>query len=288
MKNNKLLIVTFTLVSSMIFGQVGINTSTPQATLDVVAKVPTGSAANVDGILVPRIDRQRAQSMSSVPVSTLVYVNNIGTGTATGTTVNIDKVGFYYFENGIWQKMQPINGPSDLTSAGTVIYTNGRTIVAQEITALMSDDFSITATSAPTVGSYIGNLNVEIIDNENSYTSTATWNNFRVKENGVYSIIMNLQLTDTKASVGSLGPVIGLWDDVSNQWVARVNDGYPTAGRLQTYTLITSINLRNDRTYSFRASPHFNNGTETLTIKAINTGSTGSGPISQVSVRRLK
>jgi len=286
MKKNKLLIGTFTLLSSIIFGQVGINTADPQATLDVVAKVPTGSAANVDGVLVPRIDRQRAQSMASVPVSTLVYVNNITTGTATGTAVNIDKVGFYYFENGIWKKLQPIDGPSDLTSAGTVIYTNGKTIVAQEITALMTSDF--TFSSAPAPGAIpIGNLNNEVIDNENAYGASSNFNIFQVKEDGIYSVMMNIQLTTNVASNGQ-GPVVGIWNDGTGQWIARVNDGYPTANKLQTFTLITSVQLSKNTTYSFRVARINATGSDTLTVKAFSTGSTGSGPVSQVSVRRLK
>lgn len=52
--------------------QVGIHTSSPETTLDIKAKNPTGSTKNVDGLLIPRVDRQRAQSMTGVPQSTLI------------------------------------------------------------------------------------------------------------------------------------------------------------------------------------------------------------------------
>ncbi|MFP3631802.1 hypothetical protein SB776_34935, partial [Burkholderia sp. SIMBA_045] len=82
---------------STINAQVGVNTTTPASTMDITAKNATGTTPNVDGLLVPRVDRQRAQSMASVPTSTLIFVNSIATGTQTGTAVNIDAVGHYSF-----------------------------------------------------------------------------------------------------------------------------------------------------------------------------------------------
>ncbi|WP_123905725.1 hypothetical protein [Chryseobacterium sp. ERMR1:04] len=55
--------------SSASYAQVGINTANPTSTLEVVAKNTTGSATNVDGFLAPRVDRLRAQSMTTVPTS---------------------------------------------------------------------------------------------------------------------------------------------------------------------------------------------------------------------------
>ncbi|MFS4471156.1 hypothetical protein [Chryseobacterium sp. T20] len=101
------LLTTFSLVAK---SQVGINTTTPTATLDVIAKNSTGTASGVDGLLIPRVDRQRAQSMTGVPVSTLIYVNSISTGTATGTALNIDTVGYYYYSGTAWTKLNlPVN-----------------------------------------------------------------------------------------------------------------------------------------------------------------------------------
>jgi len=78
--------------------QVGIKTSNPQSTLDVAATNATGTTNNVDGLLIPRVDRQRAQSMTNVPTSTLIYVNNASTGSQTLTASNIDAAGYYYFD----------------------------------------------------------------------------------------------------------------------------------------------------------------------------------------------
>lgn len=85
--------------------QVGINTISPASTLDMVATNPIGTATNVDGLLLPRVDRQRAQSMTGVPLSTMIYVNSIATGTAAGTAVNINSIGNYYFDGTVWVKL---------------------------------------------------------------------------------------------------------------------------------------------------------------------------------------
>ncbi|KXH85358.1 hypothetical protein [Chryseobacterium kwangjuense] len=116
---------------SLATAQTGINTNAPASTLDIVAKNPTGTTTNVDGLLIPRLDRQRAQSMTAVPTSTLIYVNSIATGTLAGTAVNIDATGYYYFNGTAWVKIDPslniynTNG----TLAGTrTVTTNGNSL----------------------------------------------------------------------------------------------------------------------------------------------------------------
>lgn len=99
------LVVAISAFSIKTNAQVGVNTNTPASTVDVTAKNGTGTTANVDGLLMPRVDRQRAQSMTSVPISTLIYVNSIATGTATGIAVNITTTGYYYFDGTVWVKL---------------------------------------------------------------------------------------------------------------------------------------------------------------------------------------
>lgn len=100
--------------------QVGINTTLPAASLDITAKNATGTTSNVDGLLVPRVDRQRAQSMTSVPTSTLLYINSIATGTPTGTTINVDAVGYYYYNGTVWAKLNAAAPVNIYTSDGTL------------------------------------------------------------------------------------------------------------------------------------------------------------------------
>ncbi|MFP3663088.1 hypothetical protein SB768_32145, partial [Burkholderia sp. SIMBA_043] len=66
------IVMTISVFAIQINAQVGINTPSPTATIDILAKNATGPATNVDGMLVPRVDRQRAQVMTGVPTSTLI------------------------------------------------------------------------------------------------------------------------------------------------------------------------------------------------------------------------
>jgi hypothetical protein len=131
MKRIQLSIILSITAYSMVFAQMGINTNTPLSTLDINAKKPSGTSANPDGILIPRIDRQRAQNMSGIPVSTMVYINNIATGSQTGTAANIDTTGYYYYNGISWIKLNP--SVNIYTSDGTLsnfrsITTNGNSL----------------------------------------------------------------------------------------------------------------------------------------------------------------
>ena len=104
MKNAKNGIATlFFLFSVAGMAQVGIGTPAPAATLDITAANLT--AASVDGLLVPRISRARAQTMAGTPTSTLVYIDNVATGSLLGTTVNVTSVGFYFFNGTVWERL---------------------------------------------------------------------------------------------------------------------------------------------------------------------------------------
>ncbi|WP_172280367.1 hypothetical protein [Chryseobacterium sp. LAM-KRS1] len=105
MIKNFITIFCFSLANA----QVGINTYTPESTLDVTAKLSIGTSSSVDGILIPRVSRERAQSMLNVPTSTLVYINDISTGDTTGTVQNVSETGFYYFDGSLWSPLVSMN-----------------------------------------------------------------------------------------------------------------------------------------------------------------------------------
>ena len=124
--------------------QVGINTSSPTATLDVVAKNATGTSSNVDGVLIARVDRQRAQVMTGVPTSTLIYVNNIATGSQGGTAVNIDAVGYYYFNGTAWVKLHNPNNSSFVSSN---IYSADGTLAGNRTVTQNANTLAFTGTA---------------------------------------------------------------------------------------------------------------------------------------------
>lgn len=246
----------FALFSIGAYAQVGINTATPRKTLHVNGSLQVTNEINVGG---------NATTAGSAGTAGQVLVSK-GAGVAPA-----------------WQTFAIPTTPSLAT--GTVISVNGVIMIAQEITALMSADAVLTGqtTGAPHV---ITNITNEIIDNENTFTSTATTNSFKVSTDGVYQIIMNMQLDLTTRGTS---PSVGVWNDTDANWIASVSDMFGPVGTIgsavvgkQTYTLITSATLLASKTYSFRAS-----NTADFTIKAISTGSSGSGPVSFVSIKRL-
>lgn len=244
MKKRKLLFICL-CCSIWAFPQVGINTTSPQKSLHV-----NGS---------------------------LQFTNELSIGGDSSTPGNPGIAGQVLKSNGpgqapSWQKV--LEAPN---SVGTLIAVNGELFVAQEITVNMSDDFSGLPSPGATVALQIGNLDNKIVDNEDKYNGDSVSNSFQVNADGIYQVNMNMQISTVKGTL----PVIGIWNNNANQWVARVNDTYSAANQtLQTYTLITSIPMSASDTYSFRAS-----NTESYTIRK---GGNGPFPVSQITVKRIK
>lgn len=99
--------------------------------------------------------------MTGVETSTMIYVNNISTGAASGQAANIDAVGFYYFDGSEWQKLGA--GGTD-----TSIYQNNGTLSANRIVT-MSDktlSFNSTATAGTSHFNVDGStFNVDAVNN---------------------------------------------------------------------------------------------------------------------------
>ncbi len=169
---------------------------------------------------------------------------------------------------------------------GTVIAVDGKLEIAQEMTILMSADYNFDNNyidGKPPIHA-IGNLDVEIIDNESKFVGTATGNSFSVTKDGTYQIIINILL---KSEIGG-SPVVGIWDNngtgtPTGNWIARVN-ALSVNHTLGTHTLITAIDLLASHTYSFRVA----STSASSTLYAYSEGATGRGPVSFFSLKRLK
>jgi hypothetical protein len=131
MKAKLIYILLFICISFTIHAQVGIGTSTPRSTLDVVANNPTGTSTFVDGFIAPSVDRQRMQSMLSIPNGTQVYCNSVATGTATGNATNVTSIGYYYFEGTQW-----ISGRGVTAAANGLSVLNNTTELGGALTKL--------------------------------------------------------------------------------------------------------------------------------------------------------
>lgn len=76
-----------------ISAQVGINTTTPQAVLDIVVKNPS-DPSNLDGLLIPRIENFPVVDPTVAQNSMLVYLN---AATPANSPFVINQPGFYYW-----------------------------------------------------------------------------------------------------------------------------------------------------------------------------------------------
>lgn len=150
------------------FAQIGVNNVSPAATMDIKALQPAGSSGNADGLLIPRVDRQRAQMMQNVENSTLIYVADVSTGAQSGQAQYIDIQGFYYFDTEVqaWLRVQslgptPTHGLINYTSNNQVwgygVGTSGGTIGGSEL--FYNDglpyQFTLPANTVNKDGSYI-------------------------------------------------------------------------------------------------------------------------------------
>lgn len=91
-------------------GKVGINTTSPNATLDVAGNPTDVNAA--DGILAPRLTGDELKAKDALydtpQIGTLVYATAAANPTTT-KTINVTSEGYYYFDsNKVWQKV--VNG----------------------------------------------------------------------------------------------------------------------------------------------------------------------------------
>ena len=86
------------------YAQVGVGTTDPKATLDVVGDAAT--ATSLDGIIAPRIsgDDLGTKTYGPAQLGAIVYVTVLAT-TPAGQTVNVTSNGYYFFDSLVWQKI---------------------------------------------------------------------------------------------------------------------------------------------------------------------------------------
>ncbi len=151
----KLVLAVFLLSGFLAIGQVGIGNTNPQSMLDISAS-NTGTPANTDGLLIPRIDEFPATDPGAAQDGMMVFV------TGNGTPAE----GFYYWDNGTtsWVSVSGAGSDSDW-------FELGGTTPADAITDNIYTQGNVQIGS--TVGSETSSLRVDGVIGTNFATSRA-------------------------------------------------------------------------------------------------------------------
>lgn len=128
---------------------VGVNTTTPAATLDVVANIT--DTAMPDAVMVPRMTAAQLNAKNAAynaaQNGALVFVTS-GTGTAGTRTANVTGTGFYYYDSptSLWVAV----GAAPIAQRYEELRGNVVTTTATSYTPQPSDFFIITKSAAGT------------------------------------------------------------------------------------------------------------------------------------------
>ena len=103
MKNKLFRVAVLSFTGFLANAQIGINTTSPRATLDVVGF--PADKSKLDGIIAPRLtgDELRAKSYTANQTGAMVYVTAADSAPAA-QTINVNAAGYYYFDGTAWVK----------------------------------------------------------------------------------------------------------------------------------------------------------------------------------------
>ena len=138
------------LFSNAVAQRVGINTTTPQTTLDVTAP---NDKSHIAGIQAPRLTREELTAKGDDlygknQEGTLIYITDVSKGNATGQRVVVTEPGYYYFDGSKWQRAVS-------TAEYTNLYIKDGTLT--ENRTVTQGDKTLTFTGTATGGSIFHN-----------------------------------------------------------------------------------------------------------------------------------
>jgi len=223
-----------------VFSQVGINTTSPQATLDVTAKTTNGSKP--EGIIAPRLTGDQIRSAdgvySSAQQGMIIYATTAVTSPLPGSkTENILAAGYYYFDGTKWQKMAGGTGSvytagNGLTLAGNTMALGGN-LTADTTIGLGAHDLNFTGSgNIKTSGSVISTDGYFMPTTDGSATlnpGTGSLSGYLDIRKPGNTRIGYVGFSDTNMNYHAEGSGI---HEFNNQ--IKINGGFPAAGKVLT------------------------------------------------------
>ncbi|SDI29247.1 hypothetical protein SAMN05421846_10635 [Chryseobacterium taeanense] len=140
------------LLSMTAFAQVGINNTSPKATLDITAKTTDGSKP--EGLIIPQLSGSNIHTATAAGVygsnqkGLIIYATSADSSPIS-TTANITAAGYYYFDGTNWQKISTGNAVSTSLASGN-IYVGSASNVATAVSP--TGDVTISNTGATSIG----------------------------------------------------------------------------------------------------------------------------------------
>ncbi|WP_374462042.1 beta strand repeat-containing protein [Chryseobacterium taeanense] len=110
--------------SMTVFAQVGINNTSPKATLDITAKTTDGSKP--EGLIIPQLSGSNIHTATAAGVygsnqkGLIIYATSADSS-PTSATANITAAGYYYFDGTNWQKISTGNTVSTSLASGNIL-----------------------------------------------------------------------------------------------------------------------------------------------------------------------
>jgi hypothetical protein len=127
----KQLIITAVLLFSITaFAQVGINNTSPKATLDITAKT---NGTKPEGLIIPQLSGSDIRTATAASVygtaqkGLIVYASAADSAPA-GATTSITAPGYYYFDGSAWQKIATGNTLNTSLASGNILMGNASNV----------------------------------------------------------------------------------------------------------------------------------------------------------------
>ncbi|MDY3315958.1 hypothetical protein PG630_01365 [Riemerella anatipestifer] len=197
MKTVKLNVCAFLFLGlglSTTYGQVGINTPNPKATLDVEGKASDTKV--LDGIIAPRLDGEqlRGKTYTEEQKGAIVYVKKADTS-PSGQTANVTDAGYYYFDGTSWQKFL-----GKVYTESETVKLNGtsfqRAALTGDVTAsLNSNQTKVTKIQGKDVSGTTPQLGQQLVWNGAEWTPMGGFREATTKE-GIVRGVLTLKNTD--------------------------------------------------------------------------------------------
>jgi trimeric autotransporter adhesin len=198
----KLILLSFFTISISSFAQVGINTTSPNAQLDIKSS-NQASPNNTDGLLIPKIDAFPATNPTALQQGMLVYLTSI---------YGANQPGFYSWDN-VSVSWLPFGGST--TSNGWSVTGNTGTIDGTNFIGTIDDvpiNFRIKnkkagrIEGATTFNTFLGYQSGNV--NTGSYNSGFGFNSLKFNTTGSYNVAFGYQSLFFNTT-GSLNTALG-------------------------------------------------------------------------------